>query len=182
MSRLKRESIEAYDKWTEDGRPMSGPSFELKKACHYVYKAELRRRRRVIAAERSDALSDDLMSKDFIGFWRDWKRMSQSKCPPVTRIGDAIEERDIASLFQSYFQEIYGNNDTDAHRALNREFSDKFPAYFDLGRNDSISPFFFSWDDMITISGKLKTGKGFNSFLTAEPVIPLALLWHYRPK
>ena len=102
LSQLKKDSIEAYDIWTEDGRPTSGPSYEHKKACHYRYKAELRRRRRVVAAERSEALSEELMNKNYIGFWRDWKRMSQSKCPPVNRIGDAIEEPDIARVNHTF--------------------------------------------------------------------------------
>ena len=49
LSQLKKDSIEAYDIWTEDGRPTSGPSYEHKKACHYRYKAELRRQRRIVA-------------------------------------------------------------------------------------------------------------------------------------
>ena len=111
------------------------------------------------------------MNKNYIGFWRDWKRMSQSKRPPVNRICDAIEEPNIARVFQSYFQEIYNKNGTDAHQELQREFSDKFPAYFNESRVDSISALFLSWDDMITISGKLKEGISSNSFLTTEHVL-----------
>ena len=65
--------------------------------------------------------------------------MSQAKCPPVNRIGNAIKEPDIASVFQSYFQGIYGVNDTDAHRDLQREFSQKFPSYLNSGLDESIS-------------------------------------------
>ena len=171
LTQLKRESIEAYNMWSNDGRPSSGPSFERKKHCHYVYKAELRRRRRLMAAEKSDALGSKLMNKDFTSFWRDWKKLSQSKCPPVNRIGDATKEPDIASVFQSYFQGIYGENNTDAHRDLQRQFTDRFPHYFNSGRDDSISGFFLSWNDMITISGKLKEGKSSNTFITAEHIM-----------
>ena len=171
LSQLKRDSIEAYDMWTSDGRPSSGPSFEHEKACHYVYKAELRRRRRLMAAEKSEALGEKLMNKDFNCFWRDWKKLSQSKSRPVNRIGDATKEPDIASVFQSYFQEIYGRNDTEALRDLQREFTTKFPDYFNSSRDDSIAAFYLSWNDMITISGKLKVGKSSNTFLTAEHIL-----------
>ena len=103
----------------------SGPIFESKKGCHYAYKAELRRQRRSFAAEKSEALGAQLVEKNFTKFWRDWRKISQVNCPPVNRIGDAITEPDIASAFQTFFQDIYGNNGTDAHKALRDEFNSK---------------------------------------------------------
>ena len=153
------------------GVPIPVPPMSVKKACHHKYKAELRRRRRVVASERSEALGNNLMNKNFVGFWRDWKRMTQSKSPPVNRIGEATKEHDIACVFQSYFQDIYGSNNTDAHRELQRDFTDRYPHYFNSRLNDSISPFYLSWDDMVTISGKLKEGKSTNTFLTAEHIL-----------
>ena len=171
LTSLKRDSVEAYDIWSRDGRPTSGPSFERKKHCHYKYKAELRRRRRVIAAERSEALGNNLMDKDFHNFWRGWKRISQSKSPHVNRIEDAICEPDIASVFKSYFQEIYGKNDSEAHQSLQDEFGKKFPEYFNAGCAHSITPYFLTWNDMIIIAGKLKEGKSSASFITAEHIL-----------
>ena len=62
-------------------------------------------------------------------------------------------------------------NDTDAHRELQRKFVGRFPDYFNAACGDSINPFFITWDDMITISGKLKEGKSTNSFITAEHIL-----------
>ena len=94
LTQLKEESVVAYDEWERDGRPSSGPSFERKKSCHYLYKSELRRQRRLVAAERSEVLSDKLMSKDFTSFWRDWKKVSHAHVPPVNRIENANTEPD----------------------------------------------------------------------------------------
>ena len=171
LTQLKRDSVEAYDNWSCDGRPTSGPSFERKKDCHYRYKAELRRRRRLIAEEKSEALGNKLIDKDFNSFWRDWKRMSQSKSPHVNRVEDAICEPDIAGVFKSYFQEIYGKNDSAAHRSLRDEFGEKFPSYFNAGLNQSITPYLLTWNDMVIISGKLKAGKSSTSFITAEHIL-----------
>ena len=52
LSNLKNNSVDAYNAWSRDGRPSSGQSFEHKKSCHYVYKAELRRQRRLFASEK----------------------------------------------------------------------------------------------------------------------------------
>ena len=171
LTQLKNNSVDAYNVWSHDGRPSSGPSFESKKTCHYQYKAELRRRRRLFAAGKSEALGDQLMDKNFSGFWRDWRKVSQIKSPPVNRIGDAITEPDIASTFQTFFQEIYGENSSDAHLALQREFNDRYPDYLSSKQDDSISPYFLSWDDMILITGKLKERKSTNSFITAEHIL-----------
>ena len=38
-------------------------------------------------------------------------------------------------------------------------------------QHESISPFFLTWDDMLLITGKLKTGKRTNSGLTAEHIL-----------
>ena len=129
LTQLKGDSVKAYDDWVSNGRPSSGPLFECKKTCHYVFKAELRKQRRCSAAEKSEAMSERLMTKDSNGFWRDWKKVSQVHVPPVNRIENAVSEPDIASLFHSHFQGIFGENATQPHQALKREFDGKFPEY-----------------------------------------------------
>ena len=124
-----------------------------------------------MAAEKSEALADDLVNKNFVNFWKDWKRISQIKCPPVNRIEGALNEQDIASVFQSYFQGIYGQNNSEPHRKLQREFCDRFPQYLESKWCESISPHFLTWDDMKLIAGKLKLGKSSNSFITAEHIL-----------
>ena len=171
LSQLKSNSVDAFNTWSHDGRPSSGPSFERKKSCHYVYKAELRRQRRNFAAEKSEALSDKLLNKDFLSFWRDWRRTANNNAPPVSRVGNAITKPGIASVFQTYFQEIYGENGTDAHRDLQRQFQERFPAYYHSKIQESISPFFITWDDMLDVTSKLKQGKSTNNFLKAEHVL-----------
>ena len=91
--------------------------------------------------------------------------------PPVDRIDEAVEESEIANTFKSFFQQIYGDNSTEAHGKLRDEFMEKFPNYFASHQNDSIKPFLLSWDDMVTITGKLKKGKSTNSFLKAEHIL-----------
>ena len=116
-------------------------------------------------------MGSKLMAKDFNGFWRDWKKVSQVHVPPVTRIENAVSEPDIASVFHSYFQGIFGEDSTDAHHELKREFGGKFPDYYQSKINDSISEFLLTWEDMTSIAGKLKEGKSSNSNLTAEHIL-----------
>ena len=106
LTKLKKESVDAFDTWSRSGRPYAGPTFESKKRCHYAYKAELRRQRRLFGAEKSEALGVKLVEKNYSSFWRNWKNISQVNSPPVNRIGDAITEPDIASAFQTFLGHI----------------------------------------------------------------------------
>ena len=145
--------------------------FERRKSSYYNYKAELRRQRRTHAAESSEVLSNSLLNKNFVSFWKGWKRASQIKCPLVNRIEDSVTESEITETFKTFFQQIYGDNESEAHHKLRRQFEARFPHYLSEKRHDSISPFLLTWDDMISISGKLKVGKSFNSFVKAEHIL-----------
>ena len=171
LTQLKRESIEAFEAWSFNGRPSSGAVFERKKQCHYRYKAELRRQRRLTAVKKSDEMSNNLLEKNFSGFWKMWRNVSHAHEPPVNRIGDAVTEPAIAAAFKTYFQDIYGENSTRAHRNLQRRFDERFPDYVLERTDESITPYLLTWDDMITITGKLKEGKRTNETVTAEHIL-----------
>ena len=171
LSHLKSDSIASSNEWQLAGRPSSGPIFERKKSHHYLYKAELRRQRRLCASRKSEALSQNLIDKDYHSFWKDWRKASQTNSPPVNRIGDAVSESGITDTFKLFFQQTFGVNDTDAHRNLRQQFEERFPGYIDAGINDSLSPHFISWDDMTSVVGKLKAGKSYNSFIKAEHLL-----------
>ena len=111
------------------------------------------------------------MNKSYVGFWKEWKRLSQVQCPPVNRIANSIAESDITKTFKSYFCQIYSNNSTKAHDTLRTEFEERFSRYLVMHQKDSISSPFLSWADMVTVVGKLKTGKSSNSFLKAEHIL-----------
>ena len=171
LTHLKAESFNIHREWVQEGCPTSGPCFERKRSSYYLYKAEMRRKKRITAANKNEALGEKLLNKDYVSFWKDWKRASQVSCPPVNRIGDAVTEKEIASTFLRFFHQLYGNAETDAHTKLRQEFTAKFPGYFDAKSDDLISPYFLTWDDIIAISGKLKVGKSYNSFVTAEHLL-----------
>ena len=52
LTRLKDDSVAAFNTWSSSGRPSSCPIFDRKKHCHYLYKAELRRQRRSFAESK----------------------------------------------------------------------------------------------------------------------------------
>ena len=121
------------------GRPSSGPLFERRKSAYYLYKAELRRQRRMFAAEKNEALSNGLIDKDFNSFWKGWKKASQANCPLVNRIEDSVTEADISNTFKNFYHQIYGADDSDAHLKLRRQFEERFSEYFTMKSNESLS-------------------------------------------
>ena len=125
----------------------------------------------MFAAEKNEALSNGLIDKDFNSFWKGWKKASQANCPLVNRIEDSVTEADISNTFKNFYHQIYGADDSDAHLKLRRQFEERFPKYFTMKSNESLSQFLLTWDDMITITGKLKAGKSFNSFTKAEHIL-----------
>ena len=171
LTQLKSDSVASHREWQSAGRPSSGPLFERKKSNYYKYKAELRRQRRIHAAEKSEALSDRLLNKDFKSFWKGWRRASQVNCPLVNRIEDSVTENEISKTFETFYQQIYGADNSDAHHKLQHQFEDRFPEYFALKYNDSLSQFLLTWDDMVSITGKLKMGKSYNSSIKAEHIL-----------
>ena len=44
---LKKDSIECTNNWKSLGCPRDGPIFECRKKCHYAYKLELRREKKL---------------------------------------------------------------------------------------------------------------------------------------
>ena len=116
-------------------------------------------------------MSNRLLDKNFVSFWKDWRRASQIKCPLVNRIEDSVTEGEITETFKTFFQQIFGDSESEAHHKLREQFEVRFPQYLSLNRHDSISPFLLTWDDMISISGKLKVGKSYSSFVRAEHIL-----------
>ena len=66
---------------------------------------------------------------------------------------------------------MYKKNDANSHNALKSEFYSTFPSYFDAHVLDNISSFYFSWNDMIDMVSKLRSGKSYVGFIKAEHVL-----------
>ena len=60
LTRLKSDSVTSFNRWCTGGKPVSSVLHERKKSCHDEFKSELRRQRRLYAAQQSDNLSGKL--------------------------------------------------------------------------------------------------------------------------
>ena len=83
LTQLKDDSVTCSSDWVAKSRPLSGPTFERKKSIHFLYKAEIRRQKRLRAAVKSGTLEQNLLDRDYNSFQRDWKRVTQVRCPLV---------------------------------------------------------------------------------------------------
>ena len=167
LSELKSRSIECNNYWKSVGCPKSGPDFECRKSCHYQYKAEVRRRKKSKEKTYTNKLQNDLLNKDGISLWKSWKKLNNSKDSASTRIDGKTDAKDIADSFATFFESVYGNNDTPVHEALKKKFEEEYSHYFSQHINDSISPYFISWSEMMDIVAKIKLGK--SSSGTSKP-------------
>ena len=101
----------------------------------------------------------DLLNRDHNSFWKSWNKLNKVGNSLVTRIKGETDEKNIANVFASYFESVYGGSDTDEHLKLKNEFTNSFSSYFSDHINDDIMSSYLTWSDMIELASKVKIGK-----------------------
>ena len=171
LTKLKNESIEAYELWKNSGRPCSGVVFRMKKSSHYRYKHYLRQCQKNFDRDRNDKLHDDLTDKDSVNFWRSWKSIHGSNRDNALRIDGYYKDTEIANGFADSFQSVYRSNDPTRVSALSSDFEQLYSEYCDQHKQDVISYYYLSWSDMLDIVERMKTGKATASFIKYEHIL-----------
>ena len=159
LNTLKRDSIDCTSHWRSMGCPKSGPIFDCKKDCIYKYKTAIRKQKADCKKQKTDDMHSNLLENDSNSFWRKWNTMNKSGSSIASRINGNTDEKDIADAFASHFETVYGNHDSPEHVKLKESFSDVFSTYYADHVTDNLSPFYLSWQDMLTIASKIKVGK-----------------------
>ena len=70
LSELKSRSVECTNYWKSHGCPKSGPVYNCRKKCHFLYKSSLRRKKQATEKEYNDALYCDLVIRTGFHFGR----------------------------------------------------------------------------------------------------------------
>ena len=171
LSYLKQQSFVHHKTWISHGKPTIGPIHDDYLSSRVNYRRKLRLEKRSKLQTANDKLCTNLIDKDTASFWRAWKSMSQSKEPFTPQIDGLTSNDCIADRFADVFSDIYGKNDSSSHSSLRREFESIFPAYHEMHFQDNISPFYFSWPDMVDMLSNLRTGKSYAGFVRAEHIL-----------
>ena len=167
---LKKKSIDCCRNWQANGAPRHGPLFDCKKVCTSQYKKAIRNARRDCNKKTNDAMHNDLTALDSNSFWKSWRSHNKNTDSPVTRVDGEVTGQGIAGAFQKHFEKVYSDNKTPMHESLKSQFQDNFSRYCISHGNDSISPYFLSWADMVEIVGKLKAGKSSSGSIKPEHI------------
>ena len=171
LSLLKQQSYLHHKAWLDSDKPLQGPIYDSHLLSRANYRCKLRQEKRKNAQSANDKLYANLIEKDSASFWRTWKSISQSKDPLPPQIDGYNGDEHIANRFSNVFSDIYQKNDTSSHDGLRREFELIFPAYHASHIHDDISRFYFTWQDMLDVVSKLRTGKSYAGFIKAEHVL-----------
>ena len=171
LSRLKQESIDAFNLWKDVGRPSSGVIFDMKKAAHYRYKSFLRKSQAKDEREKNERLHEDLVGKDTISFWKSWKSIHGSNRNDAIRIDGFIKDNDVADCFAKSFQAVYQSNDPTRVSSIRSKFYDKYSEYYESHLHDNISFYYLTRSDMLDIVAKMKTGKATAGFIKYEHIL-----------
>ena len=182
LSQLKQQSIECDNHWKAFGSPKMGPVFECRKACHYRYKTELRRKKRDAEKEFNNNLHENLIGKNGTSFWSSWKKMNNSQDSTATRVNGMTDAKGIAETFATYFESVYADHDTPEHDGLKKNFDQSYSHYFSQHYDDDISPYFLSWSEMMDIAAKIQLGKSSSGVCRPEHVIhgSTVLICHFQ--
>ena len=90
------------------------------------------------------------------------------------------DDAQIADRFARGFNEIYLSTDSSRSSELLDEFHMLYNNYSSEHLNDSIDHLYLTWNEMLTVLFKLKTGKSSASFIRAEHILygSPKLAWH----
>ena len=171
LTDLKNQSMECCNRWRSLGAPRSGPIFDCKRNCCLRYKHAIKNAKREYDQSMSDALLEDLESRDFESFWRNWRNRTKSSDSLVTRVDGEVTQTGIAEAFGNHFQGVYSDNNTPAHESLKTEFFRRFNDYYNSHIADSIGPNYLSWSDMTNVMSKVKTGKSSSGLIRPEHIL-----------
>ena len=117
LTRLKNQSIDAFNLWNATGRPRSGVIFLEKNNAQLHYKRALRRAKHESDSHISEELSYNLLSHDSDKFWKNWNKI-ESRNSTVSCVDDKISHKDIANTFAQTFSKVYTDVNRDSQTAL----------------------------------------------------------------
>ena len=168
LDAAKCRSLDAHRMWCANGSPQSGPLFHEKNSAKFQYKRILRDSKKTVSSSVSSSLTDDLLSRDTVSFWKKWKSLKGPNSPNCSMIGGAIGDKNIANCFATTYQSIYA--DSPANSVLRSRFYEEYEKYKDSHLNDSVTPYLLSWTDMKICVQNLKLGKASSTFMKVEHI------------
>ena len=168
LTNLKQKSFDANELWKSCGSPRSGPIFDEKVRSNLLYKSHLRKAKSVTDCRMSSNLSNDLLNKDCNNFWKTWKQVNGSHNPPSSMIDGFVKYDEIANGFSDTYSQVY--KDSVANNLLRDKFNREYCKYFDEHANDPLSPYLFTWSDIVDAAFSIKVGKASSTFLKGEHV------------
>ena len=171
LSSLKNDSIVAHDYWKLNGSPRNGPIFDAKKNAYYKYKLYLKKCKCEIDQERVDTLNENLINGNQNKFWKSYKYFNYSKGNTGIHIDGLSDDAQIANCFAAGFNDIYKSCDTTQSAKLLSEFRECYNKCSTEHASDNINDLYLSWNDMLDVMSKLKTGKASASFVKAEHIL-----------
>ena len=171
LNDLKNDSIVTHENWKLANCPRSGPLYELKKKSHYKYKLFLRQCKEESNQQCNDRMFDDLSSGNHHKFWKTYKHFHCSGGGNSSYVNGLTRNVDIANCFANFFKRVYDSRDDSQASILRNNFTHSFNDYQNAHKNDVLDPYFLSWDEMVTVLSKLKSGKATSTFIKPEHLL-----------
>ena len=92
------------------------------------------------------------------------------RCENVSRIDGHTDCKEITDCFRNTFHKVYASSNTESDNKLRYHFYTEYQAYLDVRGSDSLTQFYFSWEEMLAALGKIKSGKASRGFVKSQHV------------
>ena len=133
-----------------------------------MYKSQLHKSKLDTSRSMSVELSNNILNKDSTRFWKNWNQINGNVNPPGSMIDGFVNYDDIANCFSNTYSSVY--RDSPANDQLCDNFYEKYRDYHDTHIFDSLSPYLFSWTDMVNAVSSLKVNKAASTIIKAEHI------------
>ena len=168
LDTLKTQSIECTEYWKRMGSPRTGPVFDCKRDCSLKYKTAIRKQKASFEKKNIDDMHTNLLERDSNSFWIRWNSLNRKGSSIVSRINGETDEKNIADVFATHFETVYGGHDSPEHVKLKDNFFESFSQYRADHIEDDLSSHYLSWQDMVSIASKIKVGKATSGVIRPE--------------
>ena len=116
----------------------------------------------------NESLFHDLTTKNGVAFWKKWNSIDKAGNLLSSRVNGETDEQNIANEFASYFESVYSGSEDEVYSTLKQKFITDFASYYANHINDTISPYYVTWSEMLDVAAKIKIGKASAGILRPE--------------
>jgi hypothetical protein len=152
---VRVEALKWHRAWKERGRPDHGPLYDMRKMTRARYHNAVRFIKKQEQILRDTSLANSMSDLDYNQFWREVKRIKDSRKPVASTVDDFNTRAEICKVFTDKYSALYNSVTFDSSDMI--RYLDNINR--DLLHDSTASYLYISTADVKKAVSGLKTGK-----------------------